>query len=113
MKERTFRVHPSDEELASYIDNQLNEERRVTLQKHIVQCQRCMRCVTEATKEKRKMIPVNSTKNFRIVVPLAVASLVIFFIPMFDEQTLTKSLEVSSKISLFDMVVEWVKSLLG
>ena len=110
MKYREFRVHPSDEELASYVDNQLEPKKKELVKKHIVQCERCLSCVTGATKERRKMVAVNSTKNFRILIPLAVASLVIVFVPMFDEQSLMKSVEIT-KVSLFDMFVEWVKSL--
>ena len=111
MRDREFRVHPSDEELASFIDNRLEAKRKELIQKHIVKCTRCRTTVTGATKEKRKMIPVNSTKNFRVILPLVAASLVIVFVPMFDESSLTKSLELTSKVSLFDMFLEWVKSL--
>jgi hypothetical protein len=110
MRDREFRVHPSDEELASFIDNQLETKRKELIKKHIIQCQRCRSSVTGAVKEKRKIKPINSTKNFRILIPLAVASLVIVFVPIFDEPSFVKSLEVT-KVSLFDMFVEWVKSL--
>ena len=112
MRDREFRVHPSDEELASFIDNRLESSRKELIKKHIVQCHRCRSCVTGAVKEKRETKPVNSTKNFRIIIPLAVASLVIIFVPIFDEPSFAKSLEVT-KISLFDMFVEWIKATIG
>jgi len=110
--DKEFSIHPSDEELASFIDNRLKPNRKEFIKKHILECKRCRSCVVGGVKEKRKTSYVNSTKNFRYLIPLAVASLVIVFVPIFDEPSFTKSLEVV-KVSLFDMFVEWVKSLFG
>jgi len=111
MKDIEFRVHPSDEELASFIDNQLGASRKELIKKHMVRCKRCRECIVGGIKEKRKVGFVNSTKNFRYLIPLAVASLVIVFVPIFDEPSFAKSLEVT-KVSLFDMFVEWIKNIL-
>ena len=110
MRDKEFRVHPSDEELAGFIDNKLKVERKEIIKKHMVQCKRCRSCVVGGIKEKNKMGYANSTKSFRYLIPLAVASLVIVFVPMMEEESFARSLEVT-KISLFDMFVEWVKNL--
>ena len=109
MIDREFIVHPSDEELASFIDNRLKSDRKEIIKKHIVQCERCRSCVVGGVKEKRKSSYANNINYF---IPLAVASAVFVFVPIFDEPSFAKGLEVV-KVSLFDMFVEWIKNLLG
>ena len=107
--DKEFSIHPSDEELASFIDNRLKPNRREFIKKHILECRRCRSCVVGGVREKRKT--TGYVNNINYFVPLAlVASLVIIFVPIIDESGFTKSLEVV-KVSLFDMFIEWVKSL--
>jgi len=100
--------HPSDEELASFIDNKLRGRAKEKVKEHLVHCNRCRLVVVGGTKEKRKIVKYSN--NIFYMGAMAASIGVVLFTPMFDEQTLVKSLEVT-KISLFDMIVEWIRNL--
>jgi len=100
--------HISDEELASFIDNRLHGREKEKVKKHIVTCSRCRLTVVGAIKEKRKRVKYSN--NIFYIGAMVASVGFILFMPMFDEQTLTKGLEVS-KISLFDMIVDWIKQI--
>ena len=108
MRDIEFRVHPSDEELASFIDNRLEGEAKEKLKRHIVKCNRCRLSIVGAIKEKRKKLKYSN--NIFYIGAIVASIAFIIFVPMFEEQTHIKSLAVS-KVSLFDMIIEWLKSI--
>ena len=108
MKKVEKEFHISDEELASFVDNQLKGRAKERVKRHIVKCSRCRLAVVGATKEKRKRVKYSN--NIFYIGAMVASVAFVLFVPMFEEQTHIKSLVVS-KVSLFDMIVEWVKSL--
>lgn len=117
MKDREFRIHPSDEELAYFTDGVLEESRNEFIKKHLAKCSRCRSSVVGAVKQKRNIEQEKKSYTRYYIIPLAASILVLIFVPIVPQEPVvsyTKSLSGVEEryLSLFAIFIEWVKSFL-
>lgn len=63
IKNKNYTSHPSDQEIADFIDNKLSLESREKILEHIVHCQECNTIVTEVMKSQNSSKPANNPSH--------------------------------------------------
>jgi len=102
--------HPTDEELALFVEDKLPKSKKREVIEHIKECYECAMCVSGAVKERRR-------SKIYYILPLAATILGIIFIPILDDNSkneiISKGIGDIDKISIFEYIINWIKELIG
>ena len=107
--------HPSDKELANFVERRINEARRAEITKHLIICNECSDVVALVMKYgKKKEKPINNV-YYKVLGVALVASIVLFMVIPTDNSKLgmldlsippTSQYRGSSEIILRDEIID-------
>ena len=117
LKDKEFKEHLSEMQLALFIDNKLKSKEREEVFKHLSRCKRCrdiLKIASELKEDEKRLKPINNIDYKGILKRLGavVAVVVIFFsVPQIDHQFNTPAFKgyVAKKNILEKSIEYWEK----
>ena len=120
LEDREFERHIDELELASFIDDKLDNEQKEEIVEHLIYCKRCRDIVKEVREEKRQ----KKTLIRVIIAPLMVASILsIIFIPPIiyplemknidDEIGFKGKIMTQESENIFTKTIKWWRDKIG
>ena len=88
IEDKEYSSHPSDKQLADFIDNKLESNTKNKVVEHLIHCFECREVVNEVVKYKKKPNFINNINIAPFI--MLVASLVLFIVLPFDIELIGK-----------------------